>query len=586
MNAIFRLLLLISVAGTLFAQSNSPNEIKPAPDNKRGVITGKVVADDGQPLIGVGVRVSKFAGDKSVNRSATADEEGNFKATDLPAGNYRIDAYVNGYVNVVRDSYKQRYRIGESATITLAKGGVITGKAYDNAGQPLVGATVNALRVRDEAGRSATGGFVRDALSDDRGAYRIYGLEAGSYVVYTSGGYGMYYNDGIKESPTYHPAATRDTAQEISVQLGAVVTGIDIRHRGERGVAISGFFSGAFEDKGESQSSLNVVLKHVPTGTFATQIGFNLRNQGKNAFALYGIADGEYEIFAQRNIYNRGSGDSASASTPRKITVKGSDVTGIELKLLASASLAGRVGLGQDEKGEKPTVMKDCQITRRGVIDEVAVTLQRDESDSTILGFPETALDEKSEFAFQDLQAGRYRLAAQLPSDHWYLKAITLAPPQSIKSTTARTPTAKPLDVGRQGINLKSGEKLTGVMLTIAEGAAELRGRVTGKDLPARLRVHLVPAEKDDDVLRYAEVITKGDGSYSFINLAPGKYWLFARTVPDDESDEKPAKPVAWDTNERAKLRQSAEAAKNEIILTTCQRVKDHALVFSSTVGK
>ena len=92
------------------------------------------------------------------------------------------------------------------------------------------------------------------------------------------------------------------------------------------------------------------------------------------------------------------------------------------------------------------------------------------------------------------------------------------------------------------------------------------------------MRVFLVPAEKDaaDDVLRYYEAVTR-DTSFVLQHLAPGKYWLLARAVPEDESDEKPAKPVAWDATERAKLRQAAEAANQSIELTACQRVKDVA---------
>jgi hypothetical protein len=105
--------------------------------------------------------------------------------------------------------------------------------------------------------------------------------------------------------------------------------------------------------------------------------------------------------------------------------------------------------------------------------------------------------------------------------------------------------------------------------------------------LPARLRVFLVPAEKDavDDVLRYTEVVTR-DTSFVLQHLAPGKYWLLARAVPDDESDEKPAPPVAWEADARAKLRRDAEAANNVLVLTTCQRVQNHSFVFSSPVGK
>ena len=128
---------------------------------------------------------------------------------------------------------------------------------------------------------------------------------------------------------------------------------------------------------------------------------------------------------------------------------------------------------------------------------------------------------------------------------------------------------------------LRPGKARLSTHISDGEGAAELRGRVEGKNLPARLRVHLVPA--DDDVLRYAEVVTP-DGAFTFTNLAPGKYWLLARAVPDDESDEKPAKPVAWAANERAKLRQTAEAANQAITLMACQRAKEFVLKFEAAV--
>ncbi|HEX4950749.1 MAG TPA: carboxypeptidase-like regulatory domain-containing protein [Blastocatellia bacterium] len=119
--------------------------------------------------------------------------------------------------------------------------------------------------------------------------------------------------------------------------------------------------------------------------------------------------------------------------------------------------------------------------------------------------------------------------------------------------------------------------------MTLAEGAASVQGRVVAanaKPLPVRLRVHLVPAEKDavDEVLRYREFTAKADGAFAFTNLAPGNYWLVTRVIADDESEEKPAKPIAWQPAECAKLRRDAEAAKQAIVLQACQRVKDYGL--------
>jgi hypothetical protein len=88
----------------------------------------------------------------------------------------------------------------------------------------------------------------------------------------------------------------------------------------------------------------------------------------------------------------------------------------------------------------------------------------------------------------------------------------------------------------------------------------------------------LVPAEATaaDDVLRYREDFTEKDGSFEFKHLAPGKYRLLARSIPDTEKDK--SRPAAFDATERLKLRKDAEAANNEVELKPCQRVKDHAL--------
>ncbi|MDQ3009134.1 MAG: hypothetical protein M3X11_00300, partial [Acidobacteriota bacterium] len=129
------------------------------------------------------------------------------------------------------------------------------------------------------------------------------------------------------------------------------------------------------------------------------------------------------------------------------------------------------------------------------------------------------------------------------------------------------------------------------------DGAASVRGKVVlGKESkpPSRLRVHLVPVEPasnpasppalpalNDDVLRYSETFARADNTFNLTNLAPGKYWLLARAVAEDEPVDRPAQPVAWDAASRAKLRKQAEAAKVEIELKPCQRLTDQTLKYS-----
>jgi hypothetical protein len=143
--------------------------------------------------------------------------------------------------------------------------------------------------------------------------------------------------------------------------------------------------------------------------------------------------------------------------------------------------------------------------------------------------------------------------------------------------------TQRKLDLARTGLAIKAGEKLKDVTVTLATNAASLQGEVkvdAGAKAPARLRIHLVPAEQEaaDEVLRYFETDATNERAFAFQHLAPGCYWLLTRALAQDETAKQPA---AWDNAERAKLRREAEAAKNVVELQPCQRLKDYALKYA-----
>jgi len=581
-------ILIFLVVGTLAQTPPLPSTAvttslsdNKAPTGKRGVITGRVLGEDGQPLIGVSVEVFQANTTRNDRHTITTDNDGSFEVKNLPAGAYSIIATVPGFVSAPGNAtegllrgWQRRYHIGENVTITMIKGGVITGKILDSAGQPQVGAPVWAIRVRDASGRLVneaqfTG---RPGMSDDRGLYRLYGLPGGSYIVYTNGAGELLASlNGTREVPTYYPNATRDIAQEVAVTPGLEVAGIDIRHRGDLGHAVSGTVIVAADNRTTTAMSVYVELLQMGTGTRIATTGVNLRTG--NGFAVYGVPDGEYEILAlQRAIPTSSASNLVSA--PRRVTVRGGDVTGLELRLVALGSITGRVVLEKTPK-------TDCKITRRGELEEVLL-LPRREDQATRRGslshlLQDAMPDDKGEFVIRDLEAGRYCLIPQLPSDHWYVKAMTVGA-TSTKPAAVKAPMSS---LAMTGITLKSGETLSGVVISLAEGAASLSGRLEGKTLAARMRVHLVPAEKDaaDEVLHYAEVVTR-DGTFTFSHLAPGKYWILPRAVPENESDEKPAKPTAWETGARVKLRREAEIANQVLELSLCQRVKDFVVRF------
>jgi hypothetical protein len=542
----------------------------------KGAITGRVVTEDGGGIAGVTVMLSPVAIQGGQRRSTTTDEEGNFRFTDLSSRPYSISVFGSREYTqppaITGSGERRYYRPGESVHIALVRGGVITGRATNAAGDPVIGIQVVAIRVRDVDGRpTRVSGGSSQRMTDDRGIYRIYGLQPGGYIVVANSS--SNYSGGsayFGETPTYHPSSTRDAASEVAVASGTEASGIDIRYRGEPGHAVSGRMSGV--NLAESSAPAMVYLTHAATGA-SFDLMYTNPSQG-GAFAFYGVPDGEYDLTAERL---EGQRDDRLGSEPRRVTVRGADVTGVELRLSPRASIEGKVVLDP--------LPQRCDEKRQFALEEIVLQARRDEAVKTPLpahlSFPrDTTANEKGEFLLKSLDPARYRLQVSLPGENWYLKSITAPAPSSASGAAP----AGGADISRRGIPLKAGDRLSGVTVMISEGAASLRGRVSpekeGARLRAKLAVHLVPMEtlSADDVLRYGETVAERDGAFEFKNMAPGKYRLLARAAPDDEPSDRPPAPAAWDANERAKLRREAEMLKIEVELKPCQSVADQTI--------
>ena len=183
--------------------------------------------------------------------------------------------------------------------------------------------------------------------------------------------------------------------------------------------------------------------------------------------------------------------------------------------------------------------------------------------------------DANGAFILKNLQRGSYRIDPRAPASGWYIRSITLGPAMAAKSSSST--------VARDGVTVKSGERVSGLTVTITEGAASLRGRVSvaeGQRLPRDLRVYLLPAEREsaENVLRFFEARAESDGSFAIGNIAPGRYWLLGRA--GDESDPTKVKVIRQDSALRSQVLKEAEGAKNEVSLQPCQRMLDYDLLF------
>lgn len=542
-------------------------------------ITGRLVDGSGQPIPNASIHVRKV-GVASAGRALGTDSEGRFHADDLAQGTYTVVPTYPGYVLESATGEPQYYRPGDNVTFRMVKGAVISGTVTNSSGDPVVAARVSAIRVRDAEGRLIRGAGLgsMSRQTDDRGAYRLYGLEAGSYLVVVNGGSLTYFPatayDG--DAPTYYPSTTRDAASEVVVHTGDEISGIDIRYRGERGHIISGTFSGSFGSDSTSRT-VTMNLTHASSGAVEANTFISL-SSGERGFALYGVPDGEYDLQGISDV----TGENAAASLPRRVVVRGADVTGIDVALAPLGSVAGRVVLvGLPESERKP----DCKEKRAPRLDETVIVARRDmtgkgPSISTLLMPRESPTDDKGEFKIYGLFAGTYRIEPRLPSETWYVRSIV---------ASASGPSSKRgVDAAMSGLAIGAGQRASDVIVTIAEGAGAIRGKVApasaGASLPARLRVHLVPAEPEaaEAVVRFYEAVVESDNTFSITNVAPGRYFILPRPVPDEEVMERTPRPAAWDARPRASLRTEAQAANNAVEIQACQRLSDYVLKYTS----
>jgi len=546
--------------------------------SKTGSITGRVVNEGGQPLPDAIVSVRAF-GSTARGQTAITDRDGNFKVSGLERVPYLMSALMPAHTTPPREpdgTQATQYRVGDSVTFVLIKGGVITGRVTTAAGDPVVSIGVRAQMIRDANGRRLSyQAFARDSPTDDRGIYRIYGLPTGTYIV-VAGGTRDYSRTGVNafdtDVPTYAPSSTRDTAAEISVRGGDESNNVDIGYRGEPGRTISGVASGTRAE----QSGFNITLTSIAEGGSQWNTAIYQEADARE-FVFNGIADGDYYLTAHSFLQD---GERAFSES-RLIKVRGADIAGIELTTRPLGSISGRVVLEESKATE-------CNEKGSPVLTETLISAWHNENQAAknqpqfiwAHGAPARA-DPQGNIALKNLAPGEYYFVARFSAKYWYLQSISVARSAAPGTKTAQV--ARPIDAARTWTTVKPGDRISGLTITLAQGAASLRGQLAlgeGETLPEKLFVYLVPAEREkaDDVLRFFAVPVTPDGKIALNNLAAGRYWVLAQPAIDGAQSPLTKLRLPDATETRAKLRRDAEAEKNEIELKPCQNVVDFRL--------
>jgi uncharacterized GH25 family protein len=468
-----------------------------------GALRGQVTRSDGRPVMNAVVRLSSDS-EQGLPRTTVTDGQGRYEFLRLPAGRYTIMASQSDLITV---QYGQRRAAEPGEPIDLAPGesrdridislpspGAITGHVVDDGGDPVEGVTVRALQTMYEAGRRrlVQAGVTR--LTDDRGHYRIYGLKPGEYFV--SAMVGQVTVDLPGYAPTYFPGTWNPReAQTIEVDVAQQFTGIDIALARVPTARIAGM---AFDAAGNPiQGGLS--LSPSRRSGLPVDMLLGARIDPNGTFEFPNVPPGEYVVQASKSRANPSTeGEFAS----RFITVNGTDVTGIVIRMSTGSTISGRVTF----RGAGSPIPTGIEVTA------FPVDLDRSRN-------PPATADIRPDWGFElaGISGPRlFRLREAPPG--WTLKAVLL---------NGVDVTDMPLPFGT------TSQSLTDLEVVLTDRVSELSGTVTDRrGRPATDYTVIVFASDRDSWGPSSRFLTTArpgpHGIFTVTGLPSGEYFVAA----------------------------------------------------------
>jgi protocatechuate 3,4-dioxygenase beta subunit len=249
----------------------------------------------GEPLADVRVTVTPEvpAAGAAAARSATTDAEGRFTIAGVAPGRYNLAAARtlffrprrNAGVVAVTVAADQRLR---DVQVLLMPTGVIAGRVVDENREPLRSVRIEALRSEYQNGLR-TWVNAGSNTTDDRGEYRVFNLQPGTYYIRAAQG-----NLATPGPALYYPGVPESQdASPIQVEAGGERGAIDIAMRRIAEYAVK------FRLGGVPPGSAVTFTVQKRDSRFAENLLARPESLPDNTYQIGRLPPGAYDIFAQ-----------------------------------------------------------------------------------------------------------------------------------------------------------------------------------------------------------------------------------------------------------------------------------------------
>lgn len=469
-------------------------------------LTGTVrEAGTARPLAGAAVRVTE-AGSVDA-RIVIADADGRYRLPSLAPARYevsaRLDGFLEGRFGQARVGAPGRLvdlKAGSTvADIVLWRGAVITGIVYSSDGRPAIGIDVATLKRSMEFGQSRLSPAGRPARTNDKGEYRIFGLEPGRYFVLATPPIGGAAAFGTQaDSFTYAPGVTdANDATAVDARGGTdTVVNLTLQRRAVHTV------SGTID----ARLLPNAGSAFVEFRLLSTRAVRIVSTRPDGAFEVKGLLPGRYKVSVGSTA--RPTTDSPVSSAV--VEVLNADVTGVILGPVTKSKVLGRIRVS----GGRSFTTDEINTVRIS-----SVPAERD----TQPGLPSAAtVAADSTFAL-DVWPGPFVLRLVTRRPGWVITKVT----QHGRDVTT-------------GLHAVAGADVSGIEIHVTDAAPRLRGTVS-RDAATSGDCAVVAFATDPKLWRtgagIAQVLVGTDGIFSIPSLAPGEYDVAAAVTADTLED-------------------------------------------------